>query len=88
MFSNTIEYELYNVSLVKLLLFFIGSFEFYDIFRDLVSKHDELESVVEKYNYFETDDDVKSYLRYDDNIFEVFKTCFENDLQNLAMYYL
>lgn len=85
LFKNVIENDLYNPSLVTLLAWFIGSFHFFDSFRNLVAKHSEFNKVKEYYNKFESDYDINCYIENGSNYKDTMIACLENNLQHLAM---
>jgi hypothetical protein len=82
---NIIKFELYSQSLVKLLAWFIGSFQFNDVFRILVMKNSKFNKSRSRFNNFESDKDIEEYVGDPKNYHKTLVTCLENNLQNLAM---
>ena len=82
---NIIKFNLYSNDLAKLLAWFIGSFQFYHVFRYLVDKNNIFDKSKLKYNYFELDEDISDYINNNKHYNKTLATCLENNLQDLAM---
>ena len=76
---------MYNKSLVQLLGWFIGSFQFYDTFRLFTSKNNYYDDMKPNYNNFVTDDDISDYIDQEQNYNTTLTNCLQNNLEDLAM---
>ncbi len=83
--TNIIKFDLYSQELSKLLAWFIGSFQFYNVFRYLVERNHKFDNSKLKYNYFELDEDISDYINNTKHYNKTLVTCLENNLQDLAM---
>jgi hypothetical protein len=83
--KNIIINDLYNKSLVGLLGWFVGSFQYYETFRLFTSKNNYYDEVRTNYNNFKTDDDICDYIDLEENYIITLTNCLQNNLEDLAM---
>ncbi len=83
--ENIIQYDFYNSDQAKLIAWFIGSFNFYSIFRILVGKNYKFDKAKKEFNEFKSDSDIDNYVQSSKHYSKTIITCLKNNFQNLAM---
>ena len=83
--NNLIKHDLYRLGMDELISWFLGSFGFFDAFRELLSKSEYLTEIKLHYGNFENDADIIEYSVHEDAFNKSLEMCFSNDFENLSV---
>jgi len=83
--NNLIKYNLYKKGMDELIAWFLGTFGFYDAFRNLFTKSDFLQSLKEEYSNFDVDSEILDFAVNETSFNKSLEICFANEFENLSV---